>query len=75
MKNSKTTRSTARFWTLITAVNIVAIGYVLGRLLHADGSDEQLFAVMAFIFVAFFILIADIVSIMLACEVWSDQRR
>lgn len=74
MKNSKTTRSTARFWTIITAVNIVAIGYVLGRLLHADG-DEQLFAVMAFIFVAFFILIADIVSIMLACEVWSDQRR
>jgi hypothetical protein len=30
---------------------------------------------MALIFVAFFVVIVDIVSIMLACEVWSDQRR
>jgi uncharacterized membrane protein len=75
MKKSKTASSTARFWTILTAINVVAIGYVLGRYLRADGSDEQLFAAMALIFVVFFVVIVDIVSIMLACEVWSDQRR
>lgn len=75
MRKTKPASSTARFWIILTTVNIVAIGFVLGRYLHADGSDEQLFAALALIFVAFFVLIGDIVSIMLACEVWSDQRR
>ena len=75
MRKTKPTRSKARFWTILTAVNIVAIGYVLGLYLRADSSDEQLFAAMALIFVAFFVVIADIVSIVLTCEVWLDQRR
>jgi hypothetical protein len=29
---------------------------------------------MALILVAFFVVIVDIVSVMLACEVWADQR-
>jgi hypothetical protein len=75
MRKRKPTGSRAGFWTILTAVNIVAIGYVLGLYLRADSSDEQLFAAMALIFVAFFVVIGDIVSIILACEVWSDQRR
>lgn len=75
MRKTKPTRSKARFWTILTAVNIVAIGYVLGLYVRADSSDEQLFAAMALIFVAFFVVIADIVSILLTCEVWLDERR
>lgn len=75
MRKTKPTPSKARFWTILTAVNIVAIGYVLGLYVRADSSDEQLFAAMALIFVAFFVVIADIVSILLTCEVWLDERR
>jgi hypothetical protein len=75
MKKRKAASSTARFWTILTTINIVAIGYVLARYLRADSSDEQLFAAMTLILVAFFMVIVDIVSIMLAYEVWSDQRR
>ncbi len=75
MRKTKPTRSKARFWTILTAVNIVAIGYVLGLYVRADSSDEQLFAAMALVFVAFFVVIADIVSILLTCEVWLDERR
>jgi len=49
-------------------------GVCLGLYLGADSSDEQLFAAMARILVAFFVLIGDIVNIMLAPEVCSDQR-
>ena len=75
MKKSKASGSRTGFWTILTAINIVVIGYVLGLYLRADSSDVQLFAAMALIFVAFFVLIGDIISIMLVCEVWSDQRR
>lgn len=75
MRKTKPTRSKAPFWTILTAVNIVAIGYVLGLYVRADSSDEQLFAAMALVFVAFFVVIADIVSILLTCEVWLDERR
>ena len=75
MKKRQNSGSRAGFWTTLTAINIVAIGYVLGVYLHADSSDVQLFAAMALIFVTFFVLIGDIISIMLVCEVWSDQRR
>jgi len=70
MKKTKSKRVTARFWTVLTVVNILAIGYVLQVYLHADSSDGQLFAAMALVFVTFFVVIADIVSIVLACEAW-----
>ena len=75
MKKTKASNSRAGFWTILTAINVVAIGYALGLYLRADSSDVQLFAAMALIFVVFFVLIGDIISIMLVCEVWSDQRR
>jgi hypothetical protein len=59
---------------ILIAINVLAIGYVFGLYLRAVTSDEQLFAAMALIFVAFLMVIADIVSIVLACEVWLDQR-
>ena len=75
MAKRKRTGSRAGFWTLFAAVNIVVIGYVLGRYLRAGNSDEQLFAAMTLLFVAFLVVIGDMVSIMLACEAWSHQRR
>ena len=74
MRKIKSNRSRARFWIILIAINVLAIGYVLGLYLRALTSDEQLFAAMALIFVAFLMVIADIVSIVLACEVWLDQR-
>jgi hypothetical protein len=74
MRKIKSTRSKARFWMILIAINVLSIGYVLGLYLRAVTSDEQLFAAMALIFVAFLMVIADIVSIVLACEVWLDQR-
>jgi hypothetical protein len=74
MKQIKSSGSKARFWMILIAINVLAIGYVLGLYLRALTSDEQLFAAMALIFVAFLLVIADIVSIVLACEVWLDQR-
>jgi hypothetical protein len=74
MRKIKSTRSKARFWMILIAINVLAIGYVFGLYLRAVTSDEQLFAAMALIFVAFLMVIADIVSIVLACEVWLDQR-
>lgn len=73
MRKKEPTGSRAGFWTTLTAVNIVAIGYFLGLYLRTESSDGQLFAAMALIFVVFFVVIADIVSIVLACEVWLDQ--
>jgi hypothetical protein len=75
MRKRKQTGARAGFWAILTTFNVVAIGYVLGLYLRAHGSDEQLFAAMALVLVAFFVVIGDIVSIMLACEIWSDQRR
>jgi len=75
MRKIKSNRSRARFWIILIAINVLAIGYVLGLYLHAVTSDEQLFAAMAIIFVAFLMVIADIVSIVLAYEVWLDQRQ
>jgi hypothetical protein len=72
MRKTKPATSTARFWTILAAVNVLGIGYVVGLNLRADGSDEQLFAAMALIFVVFFAVIADIVSVVLACELWAD---
>jgi hypothetical protein len=74
MKQIKSSGSEARFWMILIAINVLAIGYVLELYLRAVTSDEQLFAAMALIFVAFLMVIADIVSIVLACEVWLDQR-
>ena len=75
MKKRQASGSRAGFWTILTAINVVTIGYMLELYLRADSSDVQLLAAMALIFVVFFVLIGDIVSIMLVCEVWSDQRR
>jgi Na+/H+-dicarboxylate symporter len=75
MKKRKRTGSRAGFWTIFTATNIVAIGYVLVRYLQAGSGDEQLFAAMTLLFVSFLVVIGDMVSIMLACEAWSHQRR
>ena len=75
MKKRKRTGSRAGFWTVFAAVNIVTIGYVLGRYLQAGNSDEQLFAAVTLLFAAFLLVIGDMVSIMLACEAWSHQRR
>lgn len=72
MRKTRPATSTARFWAILTAVNVVAIGYVLGIYFRADSGDEQLFAAMALVFVVFFALIADIVSVVLACELWAD---
>ena len=65
MRKMKSNKPTARFWTVLGAINIFAILCVIGTFLHADGIDGQLVAGFTLIAAALLLLITDIVSIVL----------
>ena len=65
MQKMKSTKSTARFWTVLGAINIFAILCVMGIFLHADSVDGRLVAGFTLIAAALLLLITDIVSIVL----------
>ena len=58
-------KPTARFWTVLGAINIFAVLCVIGIFLHADSVDGQLVAGFTLIAVALLLLVTDIVSIVL----------
>ena len=62
----KKNKSRSQFWTMLGAVNFLAVLYPI-RLLHlAEGPDDRLFAAFAFIGVVFLLLIVDAVLVVLA---------
>ena len=65
MRKMKGNKPTARFWTVLGAINIFAILCVMGIFLHADSVNEQLVAGFTLIAAALLLLITDIVSIVL----------
>jgi len=65
MRKMKSNKPTARFWTVLGAINIFAVLCVLGIFLHADSVDGQLVAGVTLIAAALLLLITDIVSIVL----------
>jgi len=65
MHKMKSSKSTARFWTVLGAINIFALVSVIGICIHADSTDRQLVAGFTLVAAAFLLLIIDIVSIVL----------
>jgi len=65
MQKMKSKKPTARFWTVLGAINIFAVLCVIGIYFHADNVDGQLVAGFTLITVALLLFITDIVSIVL----------
>jgi len=65
MQKMKSTKSTARFWTVLGAINVFGVVSVIGTFLRANSIDGQLVAGFTLIAAAFLLLIIDIVSIVL----------
>jgi len=69
MRKMKSNKPTARFWTVLGAINIFAALCVIGVFLRADSIGGQFIAGFTLIAAALLLLITDIVSIVL---VYSD---
>jgi hypothetical protein len=65
MRKMKSNKPTARFWTVLGAINIFTVLCVIGIFLHADSVDGRLVAGFTLIAAALLLLITDIVSIVL----------
>ena len=65
MQKMKSKKPTARFWTVLGAINIFAVLCVTGVFLHADSIEGQLVAGFTLIAAALLLFIPDIVSIVL----------
>jgi hypothetical protein len=62
-------KSNTQFWSVLTALNVVALIYPINLLLGANSADENLFAAFALIGLIFLLLVVDAVSILVAQEV------
>jgi hypothetical protein len=56
----------ARFWTILTVINIVAMLYPVTLYVQADNSDAQFFAAVVLLGTAFLLAITDTVSALVA---------
>ena len=65
MREMKSNKPTARFWTVLGGINIFAALSVIDTFLHADSMDGQLVAGFTLVAAALLLLITDIVSIVL----------
>jgi hypothetical protein len=59
-------RQKARFWTILTMINIVAMIYPVVLYFQADNSEAQLFATVVLSGAAFLLAITDTVSAIVA---------
>jgi len=65
MRKMKSNKPTARFWTVLGAINIFAVLCVIAICVHADSVDRQFVAGFTLMAAALLLLITDIVSIAL----------
>ena len=65
MQKMKSKKPTARFWTVLGAINIFVVLFVMGVCLRAHSVDEQLAAGVTLIAVALLLVFTDIMSIVL----------
>lgn len=63
MTNSGNAR---RFWCLLGAVNLIGMVYPLALVRRAQSIEDNLFAVLLLMFLMFFLLVVDMISILMA---------
>ncbi len=63
MTNSGNAR---RFWSLLGAVNLIGMVYPLVLVRRAQSVEDNLFAVLLLIFLMFFLVVVDMISIVMA---------
>ena len=63
MTNSGNAR---RFWSLLGAVNLIGMVYPLVLVRRAQSVEDNLFAVLLLIFLMFFLVVIDMISIVMA---------
>jgi len=70
----KRNKSTTNFWPVLAAVNVLALIYPINLLIHAENTDEHLFAAFALVGFVFLLAVIDAVSIVVADVVGTDKR-
>ncbi len=65
MRKLKSKKPTARFWTVLGAINIFAVLCVIGVFVDADGIEGQLVAGFTLITAGLVLLVTDVMSIVL----------
>jgi hypothetical protein len=63
MKNK---RHKTRFWMILAILNVVAMGYPINLVLHADCDLARIAAVFIFIATVFGLLISDAIGVLIA---------
>lgn len=70
----KRNKSTTEFWPVLAAVNILALTYPINLLIHAESTDEHLFAAFALVGFVFLLAVVDAVSIVVVDVVGTGSR-
>ncbi len=55
-----------RFWMILATLNVVAMGYPINLVLHADSDLARIAAVFIFIAIVFGLLISDAIGVLIA---------
>ena len=59
-------RSKARFWTILTLVNLLMLVYPVSMVLGADAQDGTVVGVIALFGVGLVLAVADLISVLVA---------
>jgi len=70
----KRNKSTTNFWPVLAAVNVLALTYPINLLIHAESTDEHLFAGFTLVGFVFLLAVIDAVSIVAADIVGTGKR-
>ena len=70
----KKKRPTTQFWTVLAAVNGLALIYPISLLVRAESVDENLIATFALIGSVFLLVVVDAVTIVVSDTVGATKR-
>jgi len=67
-------KPTTQFWRVLAIGNILAMIYPVSLLLRADGSDDNLFAIVALIGSVFLLMVVDAISVVVADVIGNTRQ-
>jgi hypothetical protein len=71
----KRNKSTAQFWIVLAAINVLAMSYPVGLFHRADDVDKTLFAALALVGFVFGLAVVDTISIVVVDVIGSGKRK